>query len=127
MSKTTRVEMQIKDVPAGTLITKRTGEKQYIVRDKLTIWTDGSGPNRSRYILPKEGYRLMEGKDGVFNESPLNKVVAAYLTHDQIQSMIKRPTKARTITVSDGNRTWDLIVGDKLYVDSGFVTVESIQ
>ncbi len=32
--------LPVKDVPLGSFITKRTGEKQYMVQDKITIYAE---------------------------------------------------------------------------------------
>lgn len=59
------VLMKARDIPVGSFVTKRTGEKEYTVEDRIRVFPTGDGP--SQEIKAEGGARFLANGRGDFN------------------------------------------------------------
>ena len=81
---TLRVLLPATDIPCGCVVTKRTGTKEYTIRDTIKIHHTGWTQR-----IKSLGVRFLIAKDGSINAIGKDTMLLADLTLDQIKEIME--------------------------------------
>ncbi len=79
-----RVLLPAGDIPIGATVTKRTGEKPYILRDKITIYTE---PKQE--IKAGDQARFLVGENGDANVVAMTTELLWTVSEDELSDYLE--------------------------------------